>query len=271
MILISRRNLVVIFLVTLATVLGLGFLGYHFFLHPELFSRLGTKLSAERFLFISIVVASFLALLYGFALVKSRNVRRELDKMISLSGSDDYNPDISLRKLGGFGRQLSRLYSRLGELNNKRALKIASQSQLIAFLVNSMRHPILVCNILGKVLYVSRGYLENREVSRPDLVDDSVDNLFSGLQSRTVLSRLNESHAPVDITLEKEKLAITVYPVFNKTGTVSYLVYDFGQAGFFNRESLVGDSSKREKMVQNKAGGESLFSSLSGLFRRKRG
>lgn len=268
MIIISKRDILLLGLITVATVLVLGIIGYRFFLHPESVSRLGFKLTGERFLFIAIVVATLIALLYGTTLVRSRSVSRELEKMIELTGSEEYKPEISLRKLGPLGRQISRLYARLSELNRKLALRIGSQSSLVAFLLGNMTQPVLVTDVLGKIQYISKGYIETKKANRSELLGSFVEDLSSDIVTQTILSRASASHAAVDVELVKEKEKARVHPVFNRDGEVSYLVFDFSRDHFFSRESLLSELKEKNGQVQRREKRESLFGGIGSFFRR---
>ncbi|ADK83061.1 hypothetical protein [Sediminispirochaeta smaragdinae] len=268
MIIVSKRDILLLGFLTVLTVLVLGVIGYRFFLHPELASQLGFKLTAERFLFIAVVVATILALFYGAALMRSRNVSREIEKMIEHTGSDDYKPEVSLRKLGRLGRQISRLYTRLNELNRKLVLRIGAQSSLIGFLVGNMNQPILITDILGRIQYISKGYVEKKKASRSELLSDFVENLSADIVTQSILSKAANSHAAVDVYLEKEKEQITVHPVYNRDGDVSYLVFDFSHEHFFSREALVPETKDAEGGRQHRPKRDSFFGGIGAIFRR---
>jgi len=265
MIIISKRDLLMLGLVSTGTVLLLGALGYSFFSNPDIELRLGSKLMAERFLFISLGVAVIFLVLYGATLVRSLNVSREIEKMIERTGSGDYRPEKSLRKLGNFGDQISRLHTRLSEINRKQAMKIASQSLLIGFIAGNMEQPFLICDVIGRIHYISKGYLEKRKVSRSELTGTFVENLSSDIVTQLIVAEVSSSHAAVDVTLEKEKEEITVHPVFNRDGEVSYLVFDFSQERFFSREAFVPERQKQKRTGEQGRLWASPFGGLGAL------
>ncbi len=268
MIIISKRDILLLGLLTVATILVLGIIGYRFFLSPESASRLGVKLTAERFLFIAVVVASFITLLFGATLVRSRNVSKEIEKMIEMTGSDDYKPDISLRKLGALGRQISRLYTRINELNRKLALRLGSQAALVSFLVGNMTQPVLVSNVLGQIQYISKGYVERKKINRSELLGTFVENLSSDIVTQSILSKVSTGHSAIDLALEKEKEQLTIHPIFNRNGDVSYLVFDFSHEHFFSREGLFPEVKDTSASRQNRRKGGSLFGGIGSFFRR---
>lgn len=270
MILVSKRDLLLVAAVTVLTLIFLGIIGYRFFLHPEMARGLGSKLTAERFLFISILVATLMLLLYGGLFLRSMNVSREIERMTRLTGSDDYRPELSLRKMGAFGGQLAGLFTRITEMNRKLSLHIGGQSSLLTFLLGNMNQPVLVTDILGKILYVSKGYVDKKSAVRAELLEGYVENLSADIVTQTILARTSESHSPVSIHLEKEKEDVTVHPVYNRDGVVAYLVFDFSKDTIFLRSALVPEKQDKKAKDTGKSGrvGGAFFGSLSSLFRR---
>lgn len=270
MVLISKRDLLFIGFVSVITILLLGFLGFRIFLHTGMSEEFGSKLRAEQFLFISVLVSTLLLVLYGAALRKSRNVSREIERMTRLTGSDDYRPEVSLKKLGSFGTQLAGLYTRISEMNRKLSIHIGGQSTLIGFLLGNMNQPVLVTDIVGKILYVSKGFVEKRSAIRSELLKQYVESLSPDIVTQTILSGVSGGHGPVTIHLEKEKEDVTIHPVFNRDAMVAYLVFDFSKENFFSREALLPEK-KAKAGGENEKGRrrrEPLFGGIAALFRR---
>ena len=269
MVLVSKRNLLVVAGVTVFTLLFLGIIGYRFFLHPEMAEGLGDKLTAERFLFISILVATLMLILYGALLLRSQNVSREIERMTRLTGSDDYRPEVSLRKMGSFGSLLASLFTRISEMNRKLSLHIGGQSSLLTFLTGNMNQPVLVTDILGKILYVSKGYVEKKEAVRAELLEQYVENLSADIVTQNILAQTSESHSPVNIHLEKEKEDVAVHPVYNRDAVVAYLVFVFRKDTVFIREALVpeeGAGKGKDGKGKTPRRGDNLFGGIASFF-----
>jgi transcriptional regulator with PAS, ATPase and Fis domain len=195
-------------------------------------------------------------------------VSKEIEKMIELTGSGDYKPDISLRKLGALGRQISRLYIRVNELNRKLALRLTSQASLISFLVGNMTQPVLVCNVLGQIQYISKGYIDRKKANRSELLGTFVEDLSPDIVTQSILSNVSTSHSAVDLTLTREKEQISVHPIYNRDADVSYLVFDFSHEHFFSREGLLPEVKEKSASQQNRRKGGSLFGGIGSFFRR---
>lgn len=86
MIIIPRSKYIILSLAAITGVLFLGILGY-LYINPD------NKILSETFLFISLLIALFLIIMLFQTMFKSRNVKKEMDKLIHLSSIGGFTPE----------------------------------------------------------------------------------------------------------------------------------------------------------------------------------
>ncbi len=221
MVLVQRRALIVVFLLSLAALLLLAVQGYLWLRTaaarpPELL-----KYRAETVLYLGIVLASVVVAVFLILLWRSRNVSRELDKLIELTRSGYSSSEEGLKKLGPLGRKIRLLYFNLNELNERKSLKISSLSGLLSFVLANTEIALVILDLSGRVEEASRGYLDRRELGRTQLLRKHISEIEPEVRFAEVVSRLEREHAHI-VEGEKEKLAF--YPVFNRNNELANVV-----------------------------------------------
>lgn len=224
MILISRPVFILFALLAAAAVLAMGIFGYLYF-HPGLeVPAIEAKLSGERFLFAAVCVALLLLLIARRLWSSATRVNREIDRIIRSSSHISLAAQLKSERLGPIAGSLSRLYTRIAELNEKQSLKMSAQHSLISFLCSNIEAPLLVTDISGSILYVSTALEKKLDQSRSSLLGTSVETIAPNILVQSILNELpsRRSYAKE----EKQDLSFTVFPIYNRLRQVDYLIFD---------------------------------------------
>jgi hypothetical protein len=138
MLLVKKIHLYVIFFIVFLIILGFGINGYLVFSRLEPGPGLSAKFQAENFIYLIILATLILICLLIYLQLRSRNVFKELDKIIELSKVGSYSVGDHSRKLGDLGRKIDEINSRLEILNEMKSLKISTLYNLNNFIIDQI-------------------------------------------------------------------------------------------------------------------------------------
>ncbi|HAK46813.1 MAG TPA: hypothetical protein DCO79_12960 [Spirochaeta sp.] len=221
MLLIRRSITLILFVLTAASVIIIASSAYSFLTAAGGMSDDALRFQAERVLFIGIILACLLSAAFTLVILRSRNIRKELDRLI---GQNRLNPAATrdgLLRLGETGRKLNELYRQIDEVSVMRGLKISALSKTAEYLCQNIEDALLIVDVTGRVIQASRAYLETEGLSRSELVDSQLPLLSNGLQMSSILSRLEKKHLPVET--EVKGGSIRWVPIFNSENEISYI------------------------------------------------
>ncbi len=235
MILVSGKKYILLSFAALAGALSLGIIGYLYMVPFE-------KITAERFLFICLLITLTLGTILGFILFRSKNITKEMDRLIHLSSIGGFTQGTSLKKFGDLGLQISELYYHLSLMNKKRALKISSQKILLDFITANFHLPLLVTDPPGGILYVSKTFTDMRAIKKSTLINSSISTLLPGIDIQVLLSKLTIAHTFFEY--EDTRDPVKIYPISNSNNEIAYLVFIFGkQVLFFSEKKIEKERS----------------------------
>jgi PAS domain-containing protein len=238
MILVSRRNFFLLVLLAAACSLCCGLLGYIWLsegfsqeVGRNLGSRIEPKIAAERLLFVAVVGTLLVLALAAHIYLRRIRIERTLRRISTLGGTA--SPALQLRAapLGSLGETLEFLYRRILEINDKQALKLSGQSELISLLISGSDAPLAVTDVTGTILYLSDKYEKRSEKTRAKLLGSSIEEVESEIVVPMIMQELENYRGSDSGEKEGEqkrkKRSFTVLPILNKQGSVSYLLFDF--------------------------------------------
>jgi len=224
-ILVSRTLFTLFAALTLLAVLALGVSGYLFF-HPQhSLPALEAKLTGEWFLFGALCTALVLSLLTVHIIRTAPRINRELDRILQSGSNISVTAQLRARRLGSISRTLLRLYSHIAELNEKQSLKMSAQHNLIALLTDNMQAPLLITDISGRILYVSRTLEKSYNITHNALRGTSVENFAPNILMHSILGDIE-----TQTSFRRERkgdLPFTVFPVYNRLRQADYFIFDF--------------------------------------------
>ena len=226
MILISKRILYFFVILVLGFFFILGIQGYVYFLHAA--ENIGQEMQflAERILFLTLIFAIVATVLFFHMLRKSRNILKELDKIIELSRFSRFSSDLSIQKLGPLGDKVALLYNQISELSEKKTLKISALHNLNDFLINNIQLPLLITDVTGTIVHASKQYLDSNEKNRSEVLDASIQQLYQEIDIKNIILMLIKNKAPI----ENESISnthVSFFPILNREGSITYVVCVF--------------------------------------------
>ncbi|MDO9547428.1 MAG: hypothetical protein Q7J65_00485, partial [Candidatus Marinimicrobia bacterium] len=126
MFLISKFRVYLLYMFAVVAFLSIGIHGYLTFSEIEVGAALTLKYFAENFIYYVIVLLIVLTIIFVSTLVKSKNIFKELEKVIELSRQGKYSSGMQLKKLGRLGGKIIEINTNLNSLNEMKSLKISS-------------------------------------------------------------------------------------------------------------------------------------------------
>ncbi len=220
MINISRNRFLVINILSLSGVTILGITGYRYL-------RAFNKADAESFLFAALLIALVIIVFFSHALIKSRNISREMAKLIHLSSIGGFTPGTSLKRLGKLGEQINDLYYHLNSMSKKRSMKITSQAALLDFITTNAQIPVVTTDSTGRILYSSKTLLDRNNTAKNEIINKEIEHLLPNINIATVYNEMSVSHTVFKYTEDKEP--VEIYPITGEGNEIAYLVFVFGK------------------------------------------
>lgn len=273
MLLIKRLHIYFIFIISCGLILFLGINGYLTLAGISASDNLSLKYLAENFLFMSFIFIIVLVIFFLFIIFKSRNVIKELDKIIELSQQGDYSPSRHLEKLGILGMKISDLNAQISALNDMKSLKISSISNLNDFLLNKIDAKLFITDVSGQVVKVSKSFLDSFNIEKKNIIDKNVGDLVENLNIHSLGDELRSRKSVLlrggirlkNDNFENNKYFI-FYPISNMKNQLANIV------------CVVEDEKTIKKLLEEERksdlGGEDIIQPIidksSGLFKRKR-
>ncbi|HUZ17889.1 MAG TPA: hypothetical protein VMV68_05845 [Spirochaetia bacterium] len=244
MVTIGKKQLLALMTLVCGATLFIGIFGY--------FSTVGSgggaaerTFQAQQVLYVSLLVliAEIFASVQVFR--RSRDLIRELDKIIELSKHSGFSPTGNVRRLGPIGARIDLLYHSLSSLNDKKTLKISALSGLVEFLCDNIALPLVVTTVTGTIVHASRSLAERVKFSQAELMERPIEEILHGIAFAEVAAEIDKSHSPIDREIDKNML--TFYPIRNRDANLAYVVCGFHAHPFLVRspQKVVREGTKK--------------------------
>lgn len=219
------RKLFIFFVLVSLVACGLGGgIAFYLFSPQTAYSSAELKLISEWFLYGAVVGILILsALLLRIFMVRIQ-VKHELERIHAMSSYISLSSQLKSKKLHELGPHLSALFKRVSQINERQALKMSSQNALINFLSANMKFPLIVTDMFGKIIALSREAEENLNLERTKLMGSNLESLVPNIFIQQIVQNLPSQKS---YTKEKkEDQAFTVYPIYNREQEIAYLIFD---------------------------------------------
>jgi len=228
MFLISKFRIYLLYIFAILAFLLIGIYGYLTFSHVEAGDLLSLKYFTENFIYYTIVLLIILTIIFVSTLVKSKNIYRELEKVIELSKQGKYSSGKQLKKLGRLGEKIIEINAHLNSLNEMKSLKISSMSNIVNFLLDKAESQMLLLDAQGMIIKISRHLYEQLEISEKDLIGKYAENIFDKFNYSNVMLKLRKSkYMTLQTSLMIESFEkpidtnIVIFPIMNYKNELS--------------------------------------------------
>lgn len=255
------------FLLCIVLVLILGLKGYFYFTDVPIKSRGDIKYHSENMLFIAILFSLILMTSLILLRVKSRNILKELDKVIELSRFGTFYFEEYLDKMGQLGDRIKHLHYDLNMLNEKKSLKISSLSKLNDFLVENIDLALSITDPQGKIINVSKKLITKYKIEKKDIHDQFMNNIILNLNTENIASQLETTKNFLvnkkmklkikDISFDSD---VVFYPIFNAKNQLAHIVFILGG------EDIIEALTKKAEQITAKK--PSFGKKMVDIFRR---
>lgn len=194
---------------------------YNRLINSETMTSADLKFLAEQYLFIGILLTLIITTALLLLIFRSRNINNELDKLIRQDKLNPAGTKTGLLRLGSIGVKLNLLYKQIDEVSEMRGLKISALSNAAEFLSLNVEQPMIIIDVTGRIIQVSRGYLDKSGMSRSEIVDADISSVINGIQIKSVLSRLEKKRLPAHFNTAGA--GYKWIPLHNKNNEISYI------------------------------------------------
>ncbi len=236
MVIVSRRNLLLLSFAALIVSIVSSIFGF-LWLHPEGLVPQAPKLAAERLLFIGIVGELLLIGIVARIFISRISIEKKLERISTLGGTASPAAQLRSSGLGALGETLEHLFRHILEVNEKQALKLSAQSELIELLIAGVEAPVVLTDITGRILYLSDKYEKRSGELRSKLLDASIESFEEELVVPMVVRELEQgrffSTDGKSGEAKSKGTSFTALPIYNKLGGISYILFDFRLASPF--------------------------------------
>jgi hypothetical protein len=221
MLIIRRTHLFLILLLILCFIFYIGIRGYIVLKECAGYDAGERKYQAELFLYTCIIAAITCLFCFLFIMARSRNIVKNLDKLIEMSQTGGFSSTQGLEKLGGIGMRIKKLYFNLDNLNEKQSLKISTQSSVIQLLLTLLPFPLIMTDIDGKITGISRVYEEGHHLKKDSIKNHFIGDVIPAIGFNTIIKELKDKPGQNSFRINDN---ITVSVIKNKEGQPSQLL-----------------------------------------------
>lgn len=251
MFLISKKGFLSLLIIALAGFSLLGIWGYWNLLSTIGAEKESAVFTAQRFLYIYILIIVLFLLLAFRLLYRSKSVIRELDKLIHFTRETTLSSGYGLKKLGVVGDRINKLYKELNLLNEKKSLKISALSDLVDLLTAQMEIPLLITDVAGRIIHVSRSYLEKNKLTRSEILGFLMEERVPEIVIPEIIFNLEKKHSFVEQEIQKG--SILCYPIYDRQNNLSFILFSFEKKAFsFSWESRNKPRNEKTEPRQGK-------------------
>lgn len=221
--LIRRRGLLLLTLVTCAAVLIPAAVAYSQLIGAVDLSLSEAKLRAERTLFVGIICLASFSLTILLVVVRVYSLTNALARIADLHRISGHDVEPVLNRLGDVGEYISLMYGQLTELSTRKTTRIAAMNSLLNVLMARSNQKLLVAGPQGSVYRVSPPALKFLERTAGATLGELVDTVIPNVDFARVRAGVGRSGELW--VAERTDYPVAVQPVFNDAGEVAYYVF----------------------------------------------
>ena len=221
MLLVRKIFIIILMIFTAAAIMTFAIISYSNLVGAETLTAEELKFEAEQLLFAGLLIAAGVTLVFIFLLFRSRNISNSLDKLINQNRINPASTEDGLLRLGSIGKDLNILYRQINEISEMRGLKLSAMSNTAEFLTDNIELPLLIIDVTGNIIQVSKGWLEQNNLRRGEIAGEDINKYFKGMNIKTVLSKLERRHLPVEFYNAGKNYRIV--PLHDRNNNISYI------------------------------------------------
>ena len=228
MFLISKYRIYFLFIFVIIVFIAFGIYSYLAFTRIDIEDALSLKYFAENFLYYTIILIIMTIIIFLTTILKSKNIYRELDKVVDLSRQGKYCSGDQLKKLGKLGGKIIDINSQLNSLNEMKSLKISSLSNTVNFMLDKSNLSVFMLDAQGLIIKVSRKLLGDLQIEEKDILNKFAENILDNFNYSNVINDLKKSKYVVlksplitESTDVKNDVNVVIFPIFNYRNDIS--------------------------------------------------
>jgi PAS domain S-box-containing protein len=231
MIIISKFSLYAFAFSAGILIFFLGVTSYYYIKDIPQVADLTFKYIAENFIFYAILFNIILFYLLRRIAVKSTKILAQLDKIIELSKTGNYNVVEYLKKLGQLGEKINFILFQFTQLNLMKSLKISAQSNINEFLIAKVNERLLILDMQGNILNISQPFLDLFGLAKDQLVNKNLKEIIKDLNFEQLLQDMKKerkavllANTIVEIKEKKEIINLSFQPVADIKNNISNII-----------------------------------------------
>ncbi len=173
MLLVNRNRLYFFYILVCGIITALAINSYWVFHKFNLSANPDLKYHSENFIYFVILSMLIFLFLFLHIIYRSKDIYKELDKTIDLVKQGTPLTEDQLKKIDVLGKKIFEINSTLNILNEKKTLKITSQSYLVDFLIGYIHKNMLITDIQGRILKVTNSLLHKYNIEEKEVVEST--------------------------------------------------------------------------------------------------
>lgn len=275
MLLIKKSHMYQIIFIYCLIISFLGFTFYKILIHSNIQHDPNIKYLAENFIYYSIVLIIIIILIFLKIIFKSKNILKELDKIIQISKQGNYNISDYIKKLDVFGEKISYILTQSINLSNMKSLKINSLSKINNFLIENNKGIIILIDSFGNIINCSKQFFNKFKTSKDLILNKHIKEFIKNLDFENLSIELEKTHDIIvkkDLTVEIEKKKTTLnfifFPFYNIQNQMSHILLTINKtAPALEETALLADVPRKileKKEKQNK----NILNFLKNIFKK---
>lgn len=228
MFLISKYRIFFLFIFVIIVFIAFGINSYLAFSRIDIKDALSLKYFAENFLYYTIILLIITITIFAITVLKSKNIYKELDKVVELSLQGKYFSGDQLKKLGKLGGKIIDINSQLNSLNEMKSLKISSLSNTVNFMLDKSNLSVLVLDAQGLISKVSSQLLADLQIEEKDILNKFAENILDNFNYSSVMIELHKSkyitlQSPLMIDSFEKPIDVNIvaFPIINYKNELS--------------------------------------------------
>ncbi|MDC7124393.1 MAG: hypothetical protein PQJ46_02420 [Spirochaetales bacterium] len=177
---------------------------------------------AERYLFNGLLITIAIVIIFIFLITKSRNIIKELDKIIKRKQIDSDSIEKSLNRLGACGKKIQSLFTQINTISEKRKQKISVMNNTIEKLSHFINEKVAVIDLNGQIIYTGNSVFGKEKLGRKELKKNNISLITGKIHIKPIISNLEKKNIP--LVLKQNGKSFKWIPVFNENNEISCII-----------------------------------------------
>lgn len=243
--LVRRRTVVVLVLVTVLAVLVTGIIAYLAVMKTTLLDAREIKILAERVLLTAFVTTTLVIVAIGLVLREVVFINNVLGRLIDMNRAGGTHTEVALNRLGEVGHQIALLQQQISTLSAHKSTRISAMNGLLNAITVRSTQKMLVVNAAGLIYRTTPSVPAMLDKSTAEVTGKHIDTVIESETFTGTVAAIEKS-GKVHF-FEERKKPVAVVPIQNDQDLVAYYLYYFSDDAESERKRIQERQEAREQ------------------------